>query len=165
MINTESTLFDKTDIKKLEKAYNATYICETSIKIHLATVPRCSEQPNRIVSITGLNITHTINDTWTDYPIAIFYSTEPHPRGSNYLGIYYYKGLLMITNAITATETIITGIKAQNGEIIYSRYRHDYRESKDGSVFIDGGRDYTRHSGGELVELKIINGELCNVSG
>ncbi len=71
----------------------------------------------------------------------------------------------MITNAITATETIITGIKAQNGEIIYSRYRHDYRESKDGSVFIDGGRDYTRHSGGELVELKIINGELCNVSG
>lgn len=71
----------------------------------------------------------------------------------------------MITNAITATETTITGIKAQNGEIIYSRYRHDYRESADGSVFIDGGRDYTRHGDGELVELKIINGELCNVSG
>lgn len=138
MINTKSTLFDKTDIKKLEIAYKAKYVCETSIKV---------------------------NGTWTDNPIAIFHTTEPHPKGSNYLGIYYHKGLLMITNAITATETTITGIKAQNGEIIYSRCRHDYRESSDGSVFIDGGRDYTRHSGGELVELKIIGGELCNVSG
>ena len=138
MINTKSTLFDEIDIKKLEKAYKAKYVCETSIKV---------------------------NDTWTDNPIAIFHTTKPHPKGSDYLGIYYHKGLLMITNAITATETTITGIKAQNGEIIYSRCRHDYRESSDGSVFIDGGRDYTRHSGGELVELKIIGGELCNVSG
>ena len=138
MINTKSTLFDEIDIKKLEKAYKAKYVCETSIKT---------------------------NNTWTDNPIAIFHTTKPHPKGSDYLGIYYHKGLLMITNAITATETTITGIKAQNGEIIYSRCRHDYRESADGSVFIDGGRDYTRHGDGELVELKIIGGELCNVSG
>ena len=138
MINTKSTLLDEIDLKKLEKSYKAKYVCETSIKV---------------------------NDTWTDNPIAIFHTTKPHPKGSDYLGIYYHKGLLMITNAITATETTITGIKAQNGEIIYSRCRHDYRESSDGSVFIDGGRDYTRHSGGELVELKIIGGELCNVSG
>ena len=138
MINTKSTLFDAIDIKKLENAYKAKYVCETCIKV---------------------------NNAWTDNPIAIFYATEPHPKGSNYLGIYYHKGLLMITNAITATETTIVGIKANNGEIIYSRCRHDYRESSDGSVFIDGGRDYTRHGGGELVELKIINGELCNVSG
>ena len=138
MINTSSTLFDAVDIKKLEIAYKAKYVCETSIKV---------------------------NDNWTDNPIAIFYATEPHPKGSNYLGIYYHKGLLMITNAITATETTITGIKANNGEVIYSRCRHDYRESSDGSVFIDGGRDYTRHSGGDLVELRIIDGELRDMSG
>jgi len=143
MINTKSTLFDKTDIEKLEVAYNAKYVCETSINTRLA---------------------HAVNDAWTESPIAIFYSTEPHPKGSNYLGFYYHKKLLMITNAITATEITITGIKAKNGEIIYSRYRHDYRESADGSVFIDGGRDYARHSDGELVKLKIIGDKLCSVS-
>ena len=138
MINTKSTLFDAIDIKILENAYKAKYVCETSIKT---------------------------NGTWTENPVAIFHTKKPHPKGSDYLGIYYHKGLLMVTNAITATETTITGIKANDGEIIYSRCRHDYRESSDGSVFIDGGRDYTRHSGGELVELKIIDGELRDMSG
>jgi hypothetical protein len=50
----------------------------------------------------------------------------------------------MICDAITATQEDIWGVVANDGEVIYSRYRHDYRTSKDGSVMIDGGRDYTK---------------------
>ena len=33
---------------------------------------------------------------------------------------------------------------------------------KTAIIYVDGGRDYTRHSGGELVELKIIDGALVH---
>jgi hypothetical protein len=51
----------------------------------------------------------------------------------------------MITNAISAFEHPMLGVVADDGEVIVSGYRHDYRRSKDGTVFIDGGRDYTRY--------------------
>ena len=59
-------------------------------------------------------------------------------------------------------------VVAANGDVIYSRYRHDYRHSPDGSVWIDGGRDYTR-SGvptGEwdaFVTLRIVEDKLIIV--
>jgi hypothetical protein len=40
----------------------------------------------------------------------------------------------------------MTGIVADNGEVIYSRYRHDFVYSTDRSVFVDGGRDYVKSS-------------------
>ena len=53
------------------------------------------------------------------------------------------------------------GIVADNGEVIFSRYRWDYRASEDKSVFIDGGRDYTKCSNpSRLVEIKIEDGEM-----
>jgi len=49
-----------------------------------------------------------------------------------------------------------------DGEVLVSRYRHDYVEK--GPYMIDGGRDYLRTSGnavaGKLVEVTVVDGEF-----
>lgn len=63
-----------------------------------------------------------------------------------------------------------TQIKAllyhKTGEIIFSRARHDYRTTKDGKCFIDGGFDYARCGGFDCeivpIEIKQSTSELFN---
>ena len=85
---------------------------------------------------------------WSETPVAIFYNPNPpDPSFSNYFGLFVdWKDQLMITDGQSAFSKPIIGIVADNGEVIFSRYRHDYVISSDGSVFIDGGRDYTKSS-------------------
>jgi hypothetical protein len=60
-----------------------------------------------------------------------------------------------IINGLTAIEPF-QAVVANNGEVVWSRYRHDYRKSQDGSVWIDGGRDYLRWIGaGEVVNVRV----------
>ncbi len=96
------------------------------------------------------------NNQWTEQPIQIYYNENPKTE----LGHTHYFGLftddfhhVYITNAISITNEPIIGAIADNGEIIYSRYRHDYQTSQDGTVFIDGGRDYCRTNTDKLINL------------
>ena len=123
------------DPAKVEKKYNVKFVCETPIKD---------------------------NGNWREQSSLIFYG-EKHPQGSNYMALSYIpKNLkewdLVVSDGISATEGEFTGI-VDGDEVIYSRYRHDYRVGKT-NVVIDGGRDYTRSSGGEMVKMKIIEGNL-----
>ena len=126
------------DPKKVEKKYNVKFVCETPIK-------------NRGV--------------WREQPSLIFYG-EKHPQGSNYMALsvilnYDGKADMVVSDGISATECEIVGI-IDGDEVIYSRYRHDYRVGKTG-VMIDGGRDYIRSSipnANEYVYMKIIDGKL-----
>lgn len=95
----------------------------------------------------------------------VYYTAEPHPRGSHYFGLFYsIDGVPFITNAASAVEGIITAVEAEDGEIIYSRYTHDYRTSKDGTAFIDGGRSYTKtNMNAKFVDLKVVDGELVKI--
>lgn len=132
VLNTPEIITD-IDVKKAEKIYNAKYVCETTLKT---------------------------DEGWRYMPSLIFYTNTPHPRGSNYFALSQRDGTIVISNGISATEEPITGIRASNGDVIYSRYRHDYRLSPDHSVFIDGGREYTRSSPGTLVKITIQDGDL-----
>lgn len=138
-IDVESSFLTKKDIKKIEEKYHAKYICE---------------------SCTGVRTTDNGNTVWSDIPSAIFYTDTPHPKGSHWFAITYIHPQTFISNAISVVGIKIFGIVAKDNTIIYSRYRHDYRYSSDGSVWIDGGRDYTRHSGGQIVALKIEKDKL-----
>ena len=68
----------------------------------------------------------------------------------------------MITDAASAFCEPITGLLTDDGEVLVSRYRHDYVEK--GPYMIDGGRDYLRTSGnataGKLVEVTVVDGEF-----
>ncbi len=124
------------DIAKVEAKYNAKFVGQFCLKDK--------------------------HGNWVNNPADVYWqATPPQPGYSNYFALIVQGGTLYITSAAIVPETIISAIQAVDGEIIYSRYRHDYRGSKDGTVFIDGGRDYTKiGSRGRLIELKVIDGEF-----
>lgn len=152
-IITTSERFTAEDLEKIEAHYEATYVCETCIK-------------NK-------------DDGWANTAVSVFYQSDPSTvpeGGSQWFGLYFREyplglgsmpSVLFIVNAISAVENDIQGIVAANGDVIYSRYRHDYRTSPDGSVWIDGGRDYTRsnvYAGlTPFVTLRIVEDKLTIV--
>lgn len=127
------SIFNPDQIEKIEKKYSAKFVCETSV-------------PGR-------------NGDWVG-PVAVFYTEIPHPEGSNYFGMRFdIDDHLVIFNAIMATSTAFTGTVCEDGEVIYSRHRHDFVVGKN--AFIDGGRDYHRTNGSSpLVTLKVEKDQL-----
>jgi hypothetical protein len=92
----------------------------------------------------------------------VYYQETPPVAGySNYFGLIVQNGTTYITSGASGVEGIINCVQADDGEIIYSRFRHDYRVSTDKSVFIDGGRDYV-HGGlhGKYFAMKVVDGEF-----
>jgi len=142
--------FTENNIKTIEEKYGAKYV--------------------------GYFCTRKSTGDWNDVPVDVFYQPNPDvSKGhSHYFGMLRQTGNVYITNAISITEHPMLGVIATDGEVVISRYRHDYRRSKDGSVFIDGGRDYTRYgwddSSGNVVdvlpkltEVKIVKDDLVVV--
>lgn len=135
------------DITKAEEHYGAIYIADLCIK-------------NK-------------NGDYAEEPLSVFY--QPNPRldlkHTHYFGLFYSprSGLPMITNAIDVSEGIWNGAVADSGEIVFSRWRHDYRTSVDGSVMVDGGRDYFKYSArpDQHVKLKIVACDfvICDQDG
>lgn len=104
---------------------------------------------------------------YNDIPVTVFYQPNPpelSPEGrpcSNYFGLYYQQKSLMICDAISAFDEPIVGSVAQNGDVIFSSYRHDYKHSPDGTAMIDGGfSGYYRTNGCPTVGLKVVKDKL-----
>lgn len=123
-------------IEKIEEKYNAKWVGQLALK--------------------------TRDGAWSsDNCGDVYYQETPPVEGySKYFALIIQHGALYITSGASAVEGTITGVIADDGVCIYSRYRHDMRYSDDQSVWIDGGRDYVR-SGlhGQFVQLKIVDGE------
>ena len=153
---TESERFSPEQLAKIEAHYSAKYVCETCIK--------------------------TKSGAWANTSVSILYQddlSKVPAGGSQWFGLFFKKESpdpdsptrLFIVNALSAVDQDIEGIVAANGDVIYSRYRHDYRHSPDESVWIDGGRDYTRFGfhnvidpeGGAFVTLRIVEDKLTVV--
>ncbi len=133
----ECTFLTQEQIADLEEKYAGTYVFESCLKDK--------------------------DGKWLNFPVAIFYTEKAHPKGSNYFAMFMLHGYPMIADGISATEGHIVGVKAFNNEVIYSRYRHDYRLSSDKTVFIDGGRDYLRsgmYETDRFVNMKVIKDRL-----
>lgn len=131
----ECTFIKPNGIEIIENKYNAKYVLESCIQ--------------------------GIDGQWCNFPAAIFYTETPHPHGSNYFAMYYHpeREHFMICDGLTSTKPVYCGLKVGN-DVIYSRYRHDYRER--GNSFVDGGRDYFRYSGPQenVVKFKIVKDKL-----
>lgn len=117
-INIGASQFEQSALQTIEEKYGATYLGDFCVRVE--------------------------NGGWVNKPVSIFYQEPPRPdvAESPWFGIHTRHGSLMITDGSSAFSEPIQCVIADNGEIIYSRWRHDYRESEDGSVTIDGGRDY-----------------------
>lgn len=83
---------------------------------------------------------------YTQMHFPVFYQENPD-TAKGHLPYYMYiiqNHMTYITGAMHIPELDIHCIRAKNGEIIYSRSLHDYRQSEDASCAIDGGFDYLR---------------------
>lgn len=121
-------------VKEIEEKYKTSYIGEFSIKMET----------------TG----------WVNTPVGVFYSEEPHPEGSNYMGVYYNGTSLMIIDGISATEHEWDGVlNPETNEVIYSAFRHDMQEHND--LMVDGGPEYLRcNEDSTVVKLKIVKDKI-----
>lgn len=143
-VNTDCSFLTKKQIKTLESIRKFKYVMETQIK--------------------------NSKGEWINQPMAIFYNEKKHPQGSNYAALFTEKdpetnGVnLFIADGLSAVDGVVfQGLEAE-GEVVYSRYRHDYREVKNGA-FVDGGRDYFRFGGDEhndynIVSFKVVDGKI-----
>ncbi len=111
------------DIEKAEKKYGAKYIGDFCLK--------------------------TKHGGWSEEPAAVFYQPTPDVSlgHTHYFGLFERGGIMYITKGDSAFEEPIVGIVGVDGEVVYSRYRHDFRALKSLDQFIDGGRDYCRRGG------------------
>jgi hypothetical protein len=128
------------NIEKVEEKYNAKWVGQLQLK-------------DRYGNWTS--------DTFGD----IYYQETPPVEGySNYFALYLQNGTAYITSGASAVSGIINGVEADDGQIIYSRCRHDMRCSNDKSVWIDGGRDYIRSGNhGRFMQLQIVDGEWYEI--
>lgn len=141
-INRGQSWLSEKGIKKAEAHYNATYIGDFCLK--------------------------DSKGNWSEREWAVFWKEFPEkPEYSNYFGLLKARDIFgnetYICNAISVTEGHWNGCVADDGEIIYSRSRHDFRESTDGSVTVDGGRDYFKRLGkikNPTVRITIVNDQL-----
>lgn len=130
----EPYVFTKEQINKICELKEAEYVCDTTLK-------------------NGADC-------------SVFYGKIAHPvSNSRYFGLYQHpmSGSIYICDGSSIEDLEITGVIANNGDVIYSRTRHDYRYSPDGSVWIDGGRDYTRsgvYPPEKFVKLHVVDGKL-----
>jgi hypothetical protein len=101
----------------------------------------------------------------------IFYRETPHPEfGNRYFGLYWHRlhfelpAKLMITNA-DKIEDAEFGMVEVNGQLHYSRHRHDFYSV--GPVSLDGGRAYYRRVGDMSIPTQwfvVKDGEFINAT-
>ena len=143
-VDVTPTVITKESIEAIEEKYNCKYVFETSP-----------------IDSNGNRLCQTL---------TVFYCEEAHPEGSNYLGVFFKIDGAYLTDGLPHIADYYNCIEAQNGQIIYSRHRHDYRASDDDSVHIDGGQDYLKFSVSPSYEtfdrtkhvkqFKIVDGEV-----
>ncbi len=130
----ECSFLSPEGIAKVEQMKNCKYVCESPL--------------------IGAN------RVWSTFPAAIFYTEEAHPQGSHYMGLYFDGDHFYVTDGGPSVTDDWSGLQVGE-EVIYSRYRHDYRTL--GEAFIDGGKDYTRWGGGTPVTLRVVKDQLVVV--
>lgn len=126
----------KEGIEKIENSRNCRYVCEWNVM-----------QDGKV----------------HDEPMVIFWNDTPHPQGSNWMALFRYNKEWYVRDGITASQLPIECMVSDSKQVLFSKSRHDFRQSNDRSVSVDGGRDYTRVLGkihNERVWMVPYQGEL-----
>lgn len=128
-LNHGATNFPMIDVAKVEETKKAKFVCELAIRGKFG---------------------------WTDSPAQIYYQENPPNGYSNYFGLVYQNGELYIVSGASVVGIPIEAIQTPTGEIIWSRFRHDYRKAESADIFVDGGLDYLRYGGGDITKVKKV---------
>lgn len=108
----------------------------------------------------GFWCTKSLDGNWNETPVDVFHQPNPDTsKGhSEYFGMFRRGDRVWITNAESAFSEPMTGVICDDGKVLISRYRHDYRTK--GDRMIDGGRDYTRRSLHPTATVTVVDGNF-----
>ena len=107
----------------------------------------------------GVPVKHVCSTEFGDSIVDIFYRDTPHPKfGNRYFAVLFRDNVPYIANADEVEKLTFGMVQNDDGDMEYSRSRHDYKEFKNGNM-IDGGRDYIRSSGKVFVYV-VRNGKM-----
>lgn len=95
----------------------------------------------------GVPVKYVCTTEFGDAIADIFYRETPHPKfGNRYFCLFFRGDDLYVANADSIENLNFGMVENDDGDLEYSRSRHDYKSFKNGNM-IDGGRDYIRSSG------------------
>jgi hypothetical protein len=109
----------------------------------------------------GFWCTKRSDGSWNESPVDVFYQPNPNLEAghSHYFGLFVdHVNRVMITDASSAFSEPMTGVICEDGEVLVSRYRHDYRTK--GDRMVDGGRDYVRSSLHPTATVTVVDGKF-----
>lgn len=91
-------------------------------------------------------------EDYTDFAVDVFYQPNPNRElgYDNYFAIYKKDGKAYITSAAGIRDMVFSGVADCDGNVLYARYRHDFRSTKDGDIMVDGGMWLKCHDPGPL---------------
>lgn len=99
----------------------------------------------------GVPVKHVCSTEFGDSIVDIFYRETPHPKfGNRYFAVFFRDNVPYIASADDVEKLTFGLVQNDDGDMEYSRSRHDYKQFKNGNM-IDGGRAYIRSSGKVLV--------------
>ena len=116
----------------------------------------------------GVPVKHVCTTEFGDSIVDVFYRDTPHPKfGNRYFAVLFRDNVPYIANADEVEKLTFGLVQNDNGDMEYSRSRHDYKQFKNGNM-IDGGRDYIRSCGRVFVYVvrdgKMISHGVNNVN-
>ena len=109
----------------------------------------------------GVPVNHVCTTEFHDTIADVFYRPTPHPEfGNKYFAVLFRDDKPYIANADRVEDLTFGMVENDEGQLEYSRSRHDYKSFKNGNM-IDGGRDYIRSSGNVKVFV-VRDGQMIN---
>ena len=95
----------------------------------------------------GVPVKYVCSTEFHDAIADVFYRDTPHPEfGNKYFALLFRGDKLYVANADEVENLTFGIVENDEGNLEYSRSRHDYKRFDNGNM-IDGGRDYIRSSG------------------
>lgn len=111
----------------------------------------------------GVPVKHVCTTEFGDAIADIFYRETPHPKfGNRYFCLFFRGDDLYIANADSVENLSFGMVENDDGDLEYSRSRHDYKSFKNGNM-IDGGRNYIRSSG--KVKIYVVRDGVMTTCG
>lgn len=111
----------------------------------------------------GVPVKHVCTTEFGDAIADIFYRETPHPKfGNRYFCLFFRGDDLYVANADSIENLSFGMVENDDGDLEYSRSRHDYKSFNNGNM-IDGGRDYIRSSG--KVKIYVVRDGVMTTFG
>jgi hypothetical protein len=111
----------------------------------------------------GVPVKHVCTTEFGDAIADIFYRETPHPKfGNRYFCLFFRGDDLYVANADSIENLNFGMVENDDGDLEYSRSRHDYKSFKNGNM-IDGGRDYIRSNG--KVKIYVVRDGVMTTFG